>query len=222
MIRISRSTLLASLFAIAAASPAVAQRAASPSLNVYGGLSLGPQKYPDEINPGCSLGTFGVGEARAGVSAGLLSLEVRGTATLARASATCIVFDVPDDADVFAPPQDGIHTFREYGYDTEDPDGSLDARLRLGGTESMPVTFAVGGGRLMGPGVSYGVASVGFRSRGAMRLAVDVEGSLFRLPSELVRVEFQDGEVVRTVSRESDTKWARGVGLRIGVERELF
>jgi len=222
MIHISRPTLFAALALLAAASPAAAQERASLSPRVYGGLSVGPQTYPDELSQSCSLGTFGVGEARVGVSAGLLALEVRGTAPLAQASTSCLVFAVPDVADVFPPPQDGIQTFREYGYDTESPDGSVDARLRLGGTEAMPLVLSVGGGRLMGPGVSYAVASVGFRTRGSTRVAVDVEADLYRLPYEDVRVELQGGEVIRTLSRDSNIRWSRGVGLRLGVERELF
>jgi hypothetical protein len=223
MIHISRPTLFAALAILAAASPAAAQQQpASSSPRVYGGLSVGPQIYPNDLRRSCDPGTFGVGEARVGARAGLFAVEVRGTAALAHATTSCAVLDAPSDADVFPPPEDGIHTFREYGYDSRDPEGSLDARLRLGGTQAVPVVFAVGGGRLMGPGVSYGVASVGFRSRGTTRVAVDLEGSLYHMPYDQVQVERQGGEVVRTLSRESVSRWSSGAGLRVGIERELF
>ena len=221
MINITRPTLFAALFVLAA-SPAAAQERAPSSPRVYGGLSVGPQVYPNEISRSCDFGTFGVGEARAGVSAGLLALEVRGSAVLAHATTSCALADIASSSDLMPPPENGIHTFREYGFDTEDPDGSVDARLRFGGTRAMPLVVAVGGGRLMGPGISYAVASVGFRTRGATRIALDLEGDLYHLTFDDVAVEYQDGEAIRTVSRDSNTRWSRGVGLRLGVERQLF
>ncbi len=216
MIRISRPALLAALFVLAAA-PVAAQEPASPPVRVYGGLSVGPHSYPDDIRPRCGGSSYGVGEARVGATSGPLALEVRGTAVLAYLSESCPLA-IADEA----PPPDGISTFREFGFDRKNPAGSVDARLRFGGTRAMPLVVAAGGGRLMGPGISYAVASVGFRSRGTTRVALDLEGNLYRMPSDQARREFQGGQLVREVSRDRRVAWESGVGLRLGVERELF
>jgi hypothetical protein len=185
---------------------------------VYGGLSVGPHFYPDEIQPSCGGGTFGVGEARLGAAKGLLALEVRGTAVLAYATTSCALEPIAD----VAPPFDGIHTRRDYGFSRKDAEASLDARLRFGGTRELPLVVALGGGRLTGPGITYGVASVGFRSRGRTRIAVDLEANLYHLPFDAVEVEIQGGHLVRSTPLGSGTEWSSGAGLRLGVERQLF
>lgn len=216
MIRIPRSTLIASLFLLAA-SPIVAQERSSSAPRVYGGLSIGPQMYPDELQPSCGEGSFGVAEARVGAGAGLFALEVRGAGVLAYAGTACLVA-IAD----FAPPEDGVHSHRDFGFDQQDPTASFDARLRFGGTREMPLVVSVGGGRLFGPGLNYAAASVGFRTRGTTRVALDLEGNLYHLTFDDVQVEYAGGQPVRTISRESNDRWSRGVGLRLGVERDLF
>ena len=220
MIHIPRSALIASLLLLAA-SPIAAQERSPSAPRVYGGLSVGPQMYPDELQPSCGEGSFGVAEARVGAGAGLFALEVRGAAVLAYAGTACLVA-IANAADLAPPPTDGVQTYRELGWDEQDPAASFDARLRFGGTREMPLVVSVGGGRLFGPGLSYAAASVGFRTRGTTRVALDLEGNLYHLTFDDVQVEYAGGQLVRTISRESNERWSRGVGLRLGVERDLF
>jgi hypothetical protein len=214
-----RPTILASLLALAAA-PAAAQ--GLPSLagaRVYGGLSVGPQSAPEQFQSHCVGGRLAAIEGRAGVSSGLVALEVRGSVMNKLGESTCYVADF---ADVLPPPQEGVQERREFSYTATDPTAAFDARLRFGGTRAMPLVASVGAGRLAGPDVSYLLASVGVRTRGKIRLALDVERDWYHVTYDDVVREWQGGQLVSETSSGSGTKWWDGTGVRAGVELNLF
>lgn len=200
--------------ALLASAPAAAQR--TPFLagaQLYGGLSLGPQLVPDELQAPCGSESFGAAEARAGVRSGVLALEVRGAAVTELSHVACLDF---------APPPDGVHTERDHAFDRVDPTAAFDARLRFGGTRAVPVVASVGAGRLAGPGVSYVLASLGVRSRGRVRVALDVERDWYRVEYDDVTREYRGGIVVGEGSRERRSAWWDGTGVRLGAEMDLF
>jgi hypothetical protein len=215
-----RPVLLTSLAVLAVAAPAAAQRLPSlSSVQLYGGLSLGPQQVPDELQSSCTPESFGALEARAGARSGAVALEVRGAVINQVGSQTlCLDQATPDP--IFPPVPDGIYVGRVYGFDKVDPTATFDARLRFGGTHAVPVVASVGAGRMAGPGVSYLLASLGVRTRGKVRMAVDVERDWYHV-EETVRA-FEGGYPVSVLSREQKSAWWHGTGIRLGAEMDLF
>lgn len=218
-----RPTLLASLAVLAAAAPAASQRLLSlPRPQVYGGVLVGSQGLPDQLQASCVPKSFAAGEARAGVRSGALALEVRGALVRDFDEEICAYdFDTPDN-DPPPPPPDGVHAERIYGFDHVTPTAAYDARLRLGATRAVPVSASVGVGRLAGPDVSYVLASLGVRTPGRLRFAAEVERSWYRIEVEDITREWRGGQPVSVVTRERHTDWWNGTGFRLGLEMDIF
>lgn len=182
-------------------------------LQPYAGLSIGAQNLPEGLQ-GCSPETYPAGELRVGVALGAVALE--GRAGVLADPSDCLLA-IPSLFDPALPP-DGVHTSREPGFDTDPAELAADVRVRLGGTRRMPLSVSAGAGWLGGPDVPYLSTGIGLRTPGRIRLMLEGEVDWYHVEFTDVTQEWQNGRVVREISRESGDAWWRGVGLRAGVE----
>jgi subtilisin family serine protease len=65
------------------------------------------------------------------------------------------------------------------------------------------------------------VIGAGYRRGERVRLGVDAELMLFRVPFDRVTREWEQAQVLRTISTEREHEWRTGLALRLAIERVL-
>ena len=203
---------LAALLPLCLLLAAPAASAQGGRLVPYGGVTLGRSSIPTQFQT-CPPGNRTTADARIGVARGLLALEAHFGALAQLATVICL--DAVADPAV---PPDGIHTYTSYPYGNSGAHLAGDLRLRLGGTRAMPLVVSGGAGWLSPTGVPYLAGAAGVRLGGRVRLAVDVERSWYWVERTLSTDEWKDGRVVRRISRDEQTAWLDGTGVRAGLE----
>jgi hypothetical protein len=205
--------LLLSLLLAASPHGAAAQsaRGAVPFL----GLAIGGSSLPEAFS-GCTSDARAAGEVRTGLSFGRLAVEARGAALLAGYDMCLILLD----EETYLP---GIHEAVEYPFERGDAHAAVEMRVRHDVPGGLPLVVAVGGGWLTPQDLPYLVASAGYRTRGRVRLALDVDHSWFRVPYDLVVREYDaHGGAGPALSTEREHDWRSGLGIRAGLEVQLW
>jgi hypothetical protein len=187
-----------------------AQAVRPAPLSPFVGFALGVSDIP-EVVQGCSPEQRIGADARAGFVRGNFGVELRGGVLGEVGIEDCGV------EDPYVPP-DGIHTQRLYPFERGDMHAAVDLRLRYGGTLGLPLLVAVGAGWLTPVAAPALLVGTGFRSRGRIRMALDVERTWFRIPQDVVTREWRERRVVREISRERDYDWHPGLNVRVGLE----
>lgn len=207
-----RALLLLPLFLALHPHRAVAQARGGPV--PYLGAALGGTMIPEAL-AACSRDARAAGEVRAGLSFGQLAVEARGSALLAGFDQCLILLH----EEVRMP---GIHPAVEYPFERGDAHAALELRVRHGLPAGLPLVVAVGAGWLAPQDVPYVVASAGYRTRGRVRLALDVDQSFFRVPFDVVAREYgEHGGAGPALSSNREHDWRSGLGIRAGVEIPL-
>lgn len=205
-----RTRAFSLLAALALAPAALQAQGGGISLNPYAGVAIGRVTVPDDLAD-CFGDDRAAGELRLGVSAGVVALEARASAAAAVAEPICAV------ADLFVP-ESGVHPTTVYPFERTDHHVGLDLRLRAGGTRALPFSVSAGAGYTPTYDLPYLLAAAGVRTGGRLRGTLEVEHQWFRVTRAIVQQEWQNFQVVREVSREERTRWAGGVGVRVGLE----
>lgn len=175
------------------------------------GLAIGGSSLPEAFS-GCTRDARAAGELRAGISFGRLAVEARGAALLGGYDLCLIMLD----QEVRQP---GVHESVEYPFERGDAHASVEMRVRHDVPGGLPLVVAVGGGWLAPQDLPYLLASAGYRTRGRVRLALDVDHSWYRVPYDLVVREYgAQGEAGPALSTEREHDWRSGLGIRAGVE----
>lgn len=202
----------AALLALSAALPAAA-RAQGARPVPYVGVATGREELPDVFQDQCAPGSTYALEGRAGVARGALAIEARGALLGDFSDAVCaLAFDpVP-------PPREGTRAETTHPFDQGRGHATADLRVRLGGTRGLPVSVSGGAGWMLTERVPYLLAGAGVRTGGKLHLVLDAGWSWYRVPSDLVVIEWKDYRPVREVSRTRRYDWRSGPGVRLGVE----
>lgn len=179
------------------------------------GLAVGGSSLPEAFSE-CTTDARSAGEIRAGVSFGALAVEARGGALLAGFAAECVII-LPEETSL-----PGVHPVVEYPYKRSDAHLSAEMRVRYSLPVGLPLVVAAGAGRIAPQDIPYLVASAGVRTRGRVRVALDVDRSWFRVPFDVVVREFdQHGDAGPALSTTRRHDWRPGLGVRLGLEIKL-
>lgn len=194
---------------------AAAQYRALPFVGVAAGAGTLPQAFLR--NCGTSLGarsSSGSVELRAGTQVGWLTVESR----------TSFQDKLPlagDDCFSSSPPvhDGGVHTDVAYPFEQ----GSFTTTtIQLGARLPVPaILVGAGGGWAWSHGLPFAVIGAGYRRGERVRLGVDAELMLFRVPFDRVTREWEQAQVLRTISTEREHEWRTGLALRLAIERVL-
>jgi len=177
----------------------------------YLGVALGASRIPEAL-AACTSDARAAGEVRAGLSFGRLAVEARGSALLGGFDQCLIILA----EEVRLP---GIHPAVEYPFKRGDAHTAVEMRVRHDVPGGLPLVVAVGGGWLAPQDVPYLVASAGYRTRGRVRLALDVDHSWFRVPFDVVVREYAvHGGAGPALSTDREHDWRSGLGIRAGAE----
>lgn len=116
--------------------------------------------------------------------------------------------------------ESGIHTDVEYPFEQS---GLTATTLQLRSLLPVPgLTASLGGGWAWSQELPLVVIGAGYRTGRQLRLGVDAELLLFRIPLDRVTREWDQGEIVRTMSTRREHEWDAGLELRFVVERVLL
>lgn len=203
--------LAALLLPLLLALPAAAQtRGPVPFL----GFAVGGSSLPEAFS-GCTSDARSAGEIRAGLSLGRVAVEARGAALLAGYAQCLIILS----EEVHLP---GIHPAVEYPFERGDAHLAAEMRVRYGLPLGLPLVVAAGAGWLAPQDLPYLVASAGIRTRGRVRVALDLDRNWFRVPYDVVVREFgEHGEPGPALSTNRKHDWRAGLGARLGLEVPL-
>lgn len=196
--RLIRPILTALLPTAVAATAAAAQ---APTMLV--GAAIGTETITPAFAP-CG-GSWGSIHGRVAVERGILALEARGGRQVIATKTDC----------AGTPPPNGVHKVR--AADVNDGTGLI-AEVR-GRVQIPSVLFHVGAGAgsLLEENVPYGLVHVGMSTSGSVRISLDVEPHWYRIPVTRLEGEWQQGQLVNTISSESTHEWERGTAFRMSV-----
>lgn len=195
--------LLLALGLVLLAGPLPAQ--VRPYLGASAGLSGAPAALQ---NPCGAPSTHAAVEARAGLERGAFAVEAHAHLQGTLSTVMCVM-----DPAVRG---DGVHAERIYPFARGDL-GAADLRLRYR-PRSAALVLHGGAGWLATHDLPYVLAGAGLRSRGRVRLGLDVERAEYRIPFEQVWREWRDHVPVRELGRERRREWNGGWSVRAGVE----
>jgi hypothetical protein len=178
------------------------------------GVAVGGSSLPEAFS-GCTSDARSAGEIRAGLSFGSLAVEARGGALLAGFDQCLIILS----EEVYLP---GVHPTVEYPFERGDGHLAAEMRVRYSLPAGLPLVVAAGAGWLAPQDLPYLVASAGVRTRGRVRIALDLDRNWFRVPYDVVVREFsQHGEPGPALSTDRKHDWRGGLGVRLGLELPL-
>ncbi len=215
MIPNARAVALAALAwaSVLAPGPLPAQQPRRPSLGFVVGLGRVPSardSYCGHPVPWHARGVLA--EGRVAVPLGRrFSLEGRLSAQSKVDLRTC--------AGTYPVVPDGTYSTREYDLDGDGFAGA-DLRLRYD-VPRVPLVLTAGAGQLWGLNAPYVAFGPGLRLGGRLRLIVDGDALVARVPYRAVRTLWRGGVPVDVLSRVSGGEWRALGGGRLGVELVL-
>ena len=214
MIRLLRAVALAAVAsAPVLARPLAAQRPGGPAFGFVVGLGRVPSAQESYCGQPVAWHARGVlAEARAALPLGHhLSLEGRISAQNKVDLRTC--------GGIYPTVPDGTYASRAYRL-RGDGFAGTDLRLRYD-VPRLPVVLMAGAGQLWGLRAPYVALGPGLRLGGRVRLILDGDALLARVPCDDLLTQWRGGVPVAVLSRVRSGEWRAVGGLRLGVELRL-
>lgn len=164
---------------------------------------------------GCGGAGHATGELRGGLAWGSLALEGRGALMRSLGIDQCLNMGGRVEL------SEESFTQVIYPFTHSDTHTAVDARLRYALGTRIPLIVAGGAGWFTPQEVPYVLASAGVRTRGQVRLALDVDHSWFRLPYDLVTWAYGERGPGPELSRAASHEWRTRLAVRLGTEISL-
>ena len=208
------SALLPLVLALSA-HEAAAQTERSDGPVPFVGFAVGISSLPRAFQA-CGDAGHATGELRGGLAWGSLALEGRGAWMTSLGMDQCLRLDATGDV------SDEGYRSVIYPFSHSDAHTAVDARLRymMPGTR-ISILMAGGAGWIAPQDVPYVVSSLGFRTRGRVRFALDADQSWFRLRYDLITQARGEDEPGPVLSRDPSHNWRTGLTVRLGTEISL-